>query len=268
MDNLKQNLEVVKKYVYQAGQVIFQIASEDFETVYKANEDPVTTADLKANHILREGLLGHLSDAGWLSEETTDDPLRLDKKWVWIVDPIDGTKEFVSGIPEYAVSVALTENGLPVVAAVYNPATEELFCAARGQGAWLNGKLIRAEHSIGERPVVLASRSEIKRGEWEPFEPFANIQPCGSIAYKLTLIAAGRADATFSLGPKNEWDIAAGVLLIEESGGRVTDKAGLPFTFNQRHTLVDGVVASTSDAHDPLWELIRQFMPKSDSVEN
>jgi len=201
-------------------------------------------------------LLGHFPNRGWLSDDTADEPVRVNKQWVWIVDPIDGTKEFVSGIPEYAVSVALAKNGLPVLAAVYNPATEELFSAAKGQGAWLNGELIRAERSIGEHPVVLASHSEIKRGEWEPFEPFANIQPCGSIAYKLALIAAGRADATFSLGPRNEWDIAAGVLLVEETGGRVTDKAGLPFTFNQRHTLVDGVVASTADAYNPVIEFI------------
>jgi len=258
VDNLKQNLEVVKKYVYQAGQAIFQMAAEGFETAYKANEDPVTTADLKADSILREGLTEDFPGTGWLSEETRDDYSRLDKELVWVVDPIDGTKEFVSGIPEYAVSVALVEYGLPVLAAVYNPATEELFAAAHGQGAWLNGEAINAEHALAAKPVLLASRSEIRRGEFEPFEPFAEIRPCGSIAYKLALVAAGIADATFSLGPKNEWDIAAGVLLVSESGGNVTNRSGAPFTFNQRSTLVDGIVATTKCALRPVRMLIER----------
>jgi myo-inositol-1(or 4)-monophosphatase len=258
VDNLKQNLEVVKKYVYQAGQAIFQMAAEGFETAYKANEDPVTTADLKADSILREGLTKDFPGTGWLSEETRDDYSRLDKELVWVVDPIDGTKEFVSGIPEYAVSVALVEYGLPVLAVVYNPATEELFAAANGQGAWLNGEAINAEHTLAAKPVLLASRSEIRRGEFEPFEPFAEIRPCGSIAYKLALVAAGIADATFSLGPKNEWDIAAGVLLVSESGGNVTNRSGAPFTFNQRSTLVDGIVATTKRALRPVRMLIER----------
>ena len=258
MDNLKQNLEVVKKYVYQAGQAIFQMAAEGFETAYKANEDPVTTADLKADSILREGLTKDFPGTGWLSEETRDDYSRLDKELVWVVDPIDGTKEFVSGIPEYAVSVALVEYGLPVLAVVYNPATEEMFAAAKGQGAWLNGETINAEHTLTAKPVLLASRSEIQRGEFEPFEPFAEIRPCGSIAYKLALVAAGIADATFSLDPKNEWDIAAGVLLVSESGGNVTNRSGAPFTFNQRSTLVDGIVATTKRALRPVRMLIKR----------
>jgi len=258
VDNLKQNLEVVKKYVHQAGQAIFQMAAEGFETAYKANEDPVTTADLKADSILREGLTEDFPGTGWLSEETRDDYSRLDKELVWVVDPIDGTKEFVSGIPEYAVSVALVEYGLPVLAAVYNPATEELFAAANGQGAWLNGEAINAEHALAAKPVLLASRSEIRRGEFEPFEPFAEIRPCGSIAYKLALVSAGIADATFSLGPKNEWDIAAGVLLVSESGGNVTNRCGAPFTFNQRSTLVDGIVATTKRALRPVKMLIER----------
>ena len=258
MDNLIESLEVLKKYVRQAGQAIFQMAAEGFETAYKANEDPVTTADLKADSILREGLTKDFPGTGWLSEETRDDYSRLDKNLVWVVDPIDGTKEFVSGIPEYAVSVALVEDGLPILATVYNPATEELFAAVSGQGAWLNEEAINAEHELTAKPLLLASRSEIRRGEFEPFELFARIRPCGSIAYKLALVAAGMADATFSLGPKNEWDIAAGVLIVSESSGNATNRNGVPFTFNQRSTLVDGIVATTRHALQPVRMLIEQ----------
>jgi myo-inositol-1(or 4)-monophosphatase len=259
LDNLIESLEVLKKYVYQAGQAIFQMATDGFETAYKARKDPVTTADLKADTILREGLMKDFPNTGWLSEETRDDFSRLEKRLVWIVDPIDGTKEFVSGIPEYAVSVALVEDGLPILSSVYNPATKELFTAASGQGAWLNDKKISSEHELTAKPLILASRSEIKRGEFEPFEPFAKILPCGSIAYKLALIAAGMADTTFSLGPKNEWDIAAGILLVKEAGGNSINLNGKPFIFNQRKTLVDGIIAATKQAFKPVRMLIEQI---------
>ncbi|MBW7992617.1 MAG: 3'(2'),5'-bisphosphate nucleotidase CysQ [Planctomycetes bacterium] len=238
------------------------MAVEGFETAYKANEDPVTTADLKADSILREGLTKDFPGTGWLSEETRDDFSRLDKKQVWIVDPIDGTKEFVSGIPEYAVSVALVEDGLPILAAVYNPAAKELFAAAAGQGAWLNEEAINSKHELMEKLILLASRSEIQRGEFKPFEHFAQIRPCGSIAYKLALVAAGKADATFSLSPKNEWDIAAGVLIVSESGGNTNNLNGTPFIFNQRTTLVDGIVAATRYALEPVRKLIEQVTSK------
>lgn len=133
MDNLILGLEILRNCAREAGEVIFHMAEKGFKTAYKENKDPVTTADLEANRILREGLLGHLPEAGFLSEETRDDPERLNKGQVWIVDPIDGTKEYVSGIPEHAVSVALAENGLPVLAAVYNRAAEELLSAGKGQ---------------------------------------------------------------------------------------------------------------------------------------
>ncbi len=247
--NLQCELSVLCKAVRKAGETILLVANEGFSTAYKANRDPITVADFEANRILRETLMATFPDCGWLSEETRDSPERLMKKRVWIVDPIDGTKEFVSGIPEFAVSVALVNEGFPVLAAVYNPATGEFFTAIRNEGAWLNGSKIQANHPLRERLVVLASRSEIHRGEFQPFEPYAVIQPVGSIAYKLALIAAGRADATFSLGPKNEWDIAAGALLVEEAGGRVTDKEGLPLAFNRPNTLVNGIVATTRNAY-------------------
>ena len=108
--------------------------------------------------------------------------------------------------------------------------------AVRGEGAWLNSKPIRSNHLLGERPVMLASRSETKRGEFKPFYSCAEVRPVGSIAYKLALIAAGRGDATFSLGPKNEWDVAAGCFWVDEGGGRASDKEGEFVLFNRANT--------------------------------
>ncbi len=256
VDREKQALE---QCIREAGRVVYQMAREGFETARKANQDPVTTADLAADRILREGLLAACPGTEWLSEETRDRPERLAAERVWIVDPIDGTKEFVSGIPEYAVSVALVERGTPILGAVFNPATDELYLAARGQGVTRNGQAVRSDRPLPDKPVILASRSEVKRGEWDIFRPLAEIRICGSIAYKLALVAAAQADSTFSLGPKNEWDIAAGILLVMEAGGYSADKAGKPYVLNQANTLVNGIVASTRSARELTIELVQRY---------
>ncbi|MEM2567111.1 MAG: 3'(2'),5'-bisphosphate nucleotidase CysQ [Candidatus Bathyarchaeia archaeon] len=261
---VEEFFSVLCEVVQKAGEAVLQIADNGFSTAYKANQDPVTVADLEANRILREKLLRRFPDFGWLSEETQDNMERLKKKWVWVVDPIDGTKEFIDGIPEFTISVALVREGHPLIAAIYNPTTKELFTAMRGKGAWLNGNRIQANHILKDRPIILASRSEVKRGEFQPFEAYAIVKPVGSIAYKLSLVAAGRADATFSLGPKNEWDIAAGVLLVEEAGGRVTDKEGNPFKFNQPNTLVNGIIAATQDTYHLIRSMIEKVPRKED----
>lgn len=241
-----REMTIVSEAVQKAGEAVLHIARD-------------TTADLEANRILKKALLENFPEDGWLSEETRDDLQRLAKKRLWVVDPIDGTKEFIRGLPEFSVSVALVEDGQPVIAAVYNPSTGEMFSAVRGEGSWLNGKPVRSDHVFTGRPVIVVSRTDAERGEFMLCEPHAEIRPVGSIAYKLALIAAGRADAVVSLSPKNEWDIAAGVLLVEEAGGRVTDREGRPFVFNRAKTLVNGVIAATARAYDHVRALIQAW---------
>jgi myo-inositol-1(or 4)-monophosphatase len=171
---------------------------------------------------------------------------------VWIVDPLDGTREFVLKIPEYAVSVALVEDGVPVLGAVYSPLNHELYAAVKGQGALLNGRPIHCDHRLSGRPVVEVSRSDIEKGRFAAFANDLDLRPCGSIAYKLARAAAGQADSTLSITPKNEWDIAGGVLLVSEAGGRVTDLAGKVHVFNNEDTLVDGVIAASREAYGPI----------------
>jgi len=253
---MKSEMDDLCAAVLNAGLAILGVAEDGLEAKQKINHDPVTKADLMANRILYESLAAKYSHYGWLSEETHDDRSRLSKERVWIVDPLDGTREFTEYRPEYAVSVALVEEGIPVIAAVYNPATNEFFTAVRGAGIWLNGESIRGKSWRGNRLSILASRSQFGSGKFESFEAYAQIHPIGSVAYKLALVAAGKADATFSLEPKNEWDIAAGVLMVEEAGGTVTDKTGITFVFNRPDTLVNGIIAATSGAYDPLQRLI------------
>jgi myo-inositol-1(or 4)-monophosphatase len=245
------DLEILVAAVREAGTAIVEMRRQGVTVSMKANHDVLTQADLLANQILHSRLHHAFPDDGWLSEETVDDAARLRCKRVWVVDPIDGTREYIAGIPEYAVSVALVEDGLPLLAAVFNPESSELFSAVRGQGAWLNGKPVQCKQQCTAPMVLLASRSEYQRGEWERFRQH-DVKIIGSIAYKLALVAAGLADATFSLGPKSEWDIAAGVLLITEGGGAVTDKSNHPFVFNQEIVKVNGIIASSRIARQQL----------------
>jgi myo-inositol-1(or 4)-monophosphatase len=240
---MNSQLQVISHLVKQAGHQIHQMARDGFSTAYKENKDPVTTADLAADTILRENLLELMPGSGWLSEETRDNPDRLEKEYVWVVDPIDGTKEYVSGIPEFSVSVALIQNGRPVLAVIFNPATSELFSAVRGGGTTLNGKPVRTDRPLEGLPEILASRSEIKRGEFEQFKDISHVTPMGSIAYKLARVAAGTADATFSLGPKNEWDIAAGHAVLAAAGGRVNTVKNGPLSYAKPDFLNPAFVA-------------------------
>jgi len=167
----------------------------------KAGGDPVTEADQRVDDVLRRMLPE--SGEGWLSEETVDDHARLGKNRAWIVDPLDGTREFVEGIPQWSVSIGLVEDGQPVAGGVLNPATQQLVLGAVDRGVTLNGEpvTVSTRESL-KGAVVLASNSEIRRGEWERFENHGIVvRPCGSVAYKLALVAAGLVDATWTLVP-------------------------------------------------------------------
>ncbi len=214
------------------------------EIEYKIGDDPVTEADRAVDAVLRQNLLR--DSEGWLSEETADNPCRLEKERVWIVDPLDGTREFVMGLPEFCVSIGFVENGVPVAGGIYNPATKETFIGAVDTGVLYNGRPARSsQRTTLDGALILASRSEVERGEWKRFEngPF-KIQAMGSVAYKLALVAAGLADVTFTLTPKNEWDVAAGAALVASSAGFVRTLENTPLRCNSKNPLISGLLAS------------------------
>ena len=229
--------------------------------------DPVTIADEEADTCLREYLTKAYPSYGWLSEETVDSPDRLEKKLIWIVDPIDGTKEFIDQIGEFVISIALVEDGVPIIAVIYNPVTEELFRAVRNGGCFLNNKRVFCTEPmrLGQAKVMV-SRSESARGEVEPLQMHvAKLIPVGSIAYKLALVAAGAADLTASLQPKNEWDVCAGELLIREAGGEMLDLNGRERHYNQPNTRIEpGLVAGNNDLTSQALNLISKINNPSD----
>ena len=245
-------LQRIQAALDAAREVFARFTPGAVATEYKAGHDPVTEADRAVDAVLRQNLLR--DGEGWLSEESVDDFSRLDKQRVWVVDPLDGTREFVQGIPEFCVSSGYIENGKPVAGGIYNPATQETFLGAIDCGVLYNGKPAHAsERTTVEGALVLASRSEVKRGEWKPFEngPF-KVQAMGSVAYKLALVSAGLADITFTLTPKNEWDVAAGAALVLSAGGYVATLDHAPLRCNNKNPLISGLLASGPNLREGL----------------
>ena len=234
----------------------------DYEIRDKGYHNPVTTADHAADSLLKEMLTEACPDYGWLSEETVDSPDRLSKERVWVVDPLDGTKEFIEGVPQFVVSIAIVENGEPVVGVLYNPVTKDTFAAAKGEGAFLNDKPIHCvtKDSVSDM-VILNSRSETRRGLWEPFaNTFGELRAIGSVAYKLGLTAAGKADIFASLRPKNEWDICAGNCIINEAGGKLIDLNGNIRRYNQEYTIIEpGLIAGETEAVAKVMNVFKDY---------
>jgi myo-inositol-1(or 4)-monophosphatase len=261
-----QILERIQVAIEASRAVFARFTPGAIDTDYKAGHDPVTEADRALDAVLRKELLRE--GEGWLSEESVDDPIRLQCSRVWVVDPLDGTREFVKGIPEFCVSIGFVENGRPVAGGIYNPATDETFLGSIDSGVTYNGKPAQpSQRNTLDGALVLASRSEVKRGEWEPFENAAfKIRPTGSVAYKLALVSVGLADVTFTLTPKNEWDVVAGVALVQSAGGFVSTLEKASLIANRRDPLVSGMLASGPFLKDSLLALVEPHIPVAEQA--
>ncbi len=219
---------------------------------------PVTEADLAVDEMLKHRLLSARPGYGWLSEETDDDPVRLDRDKVFIIDPIDGTRAFMAGERTWAHSLAVSHNGAITAAAIFLPAQDKLYAAGLGQGAQLNDQPIRASQRCDlQAATVLSAKSNLDPLHWKigvpPFERHFR----ASIAYRLALVAEGRFDAMLTLRDTWEWDIAAGQLITQEAGGMVSDRQGRTPIFNNPTPLVSGLLAAGAGLHgDILHHLI------------
>jgi len=245
----------------KAGEIIMQYYCDDYEIKEKGYHNPVTTADNEADTYLKSTLMSARPQYGWLSEETVDSKNRLNKEKVWIVDPLDGTKEFIEGVPQFVVSIALVEKGIPIIGVLHNPVTKETFHAAKGGGAYLDQGQYRCSIKDSTRDmVILNSRSETRRGLWEPYKKhFKELRPIGSVAYKMGLTAIGKADIFATLRPKNEWDICAGTCLINEAGGKVINLNGKEITFNNQKTLIEpGLIAGYNLSVDKTYKIFNE----------
>lgn len=251
---LEKNLKLAQKAAHEAGIVImsyFKTSSYDIRD--KSFDNPVTTADHEANQVIKDILFKDTITYGWLSEETVDSKERLKKDYIWVIDPIDGTKEFIEGVPQFSISIALAYKGDPIIGVIYNPATKEMFSSCKDMGTFYNQEPVKCLQSNTEL-TALVSRSEVKRGMWENYtKNFKKLKPVGSVAYKLGLVGAGKADIFITLRPKNEWDICAGHCIINESGGMLVDLYGKSIKYNQEITLIKpGLISGAQNYVDSI----------------
>ena len=244
------DLALIVRVARAAGELAMHHAARGVTQWEKSPGHPVCDADIAVDEFLKAELLGARPDYGWLSEETADAPDRLACRRVWVVDPIDGTRDFLRGRSGWAVSVALVEDGVVVLGALAAPARGQLFTAAIGSGATVDGQPLRV---TGRE--VLAGLSMPADGHglaasfWpEPWDAVAVEKP-NSLALRIAKVAAGEADAFIEGRTIAEWDVAAAALILSEAGGQVTDRAGAPLRFNQPEPVVRGLVAATPALH-------------------
>lgn len=235
----KKDLELLKQAALEVSPIIMNYyQSDDLDVERKAHAgfSPVTAADKEADAFLQSFLMERRPDYGWLSEEIEDDISRLERDCVFVVDPIDGTKPFIKGEPEFTISLAIVKNGVPVVGVVYNPAKKDMYASAKGLGVFLNDQTVHVNRS--QKTLVemecLVSHSELRSGLWQRMEGKFKMNPVGSMAYKLAKIAAGESDFCVTLRPKSEWDCAAGHVMCDEMGFVVTDIWGNEIAYNQK----------------------------------
>src|SRR4051812_19932643 len=198
----------------------------DLKMWTKGASSPVSEAGIAVNDLIETRLREVTPDYGWLSEESADDASRLGKSLAWIIDPIDGTRGYLAGRNDWCVSVALVKGGMPLVAAVFAPATDEFFFARRGRGASRNGAPLRANAGTGldfskmAGPKPLIERLARSTGEVTPYPRI------GSLALRLCRVADGQIDAAFAGGNSHDWDLAAADLIVQEADGSMTALGG------------------------------------------
>ncbi|KQN40602.1 3'(2'),5'-bisphosphate nucleotidase CysQ [Sphingomonas sp. Leaf407] len=224
----------------------------DFATWEKAPGNPVCEVDLAVDRLLRERLSALLPDAGWLSEETADDADRLMRRRVWIVDPIDGTRDYIRGRDGWAVSIALVEDGQPVLGVLHAPARGQVWTTLAGAGAHANGSRIhastRTDFAGSRTPVDALAKAD---------RDLAVVAKPNSIALRMAMVASGDADFLATLRWGNEWDVAASILLAREAGATVTDAIGRKLRFNQPRPQFFGVMAAAPGIHAAAVERLR-----------
>lgn len=242
----ERELEIALKAGREAGAAVRRFYEAGTESWEKSADNPLTQADLESDRIIAGHLREHFADDGLMSEETIDDKSRVARRRVWIVDPMDGTKEFTKKIPEFCVSIGMVEDGEPVLGVIYNPIADVAVWATRGDGTFREGERVRVSAcSTLSEAVVIASRTEISRDKFEAQQGwFKELRPVGSIAWKLACIASGEGDLNVSMAPKNEWDVCAGDVLIREAGGVYVDFDGGTRRYNQENPLIESFMAA------------------------
>ena len=261
---IEQDFHLICNVVKAAGLIAMEYFGKDPRSWEKAKGDPVSVADLAVNQYLSEQLREARPNYGWLSEESEDEPDRMQKDRVWVVDPIDGTRAFLRGDTDFAVAVALLEANRPVAGVVFAPATGDFFAAIKGGGAQLNGLPIHIEKAANlEGMRMLGEESFFGSPRLWPISwPAMSYRRINSFALRLAFIADSRSDAAITIRPKADWDMAAADLILSEAGGRCVDENGADIEYNRPSPSHAVVVAAASALIDPILGRLQPAMAR------
>ncbi len=256
--SLDQQAAHLERSVREAGALALSMFRTPLKNWTKgAASSPVSDADIAVDNLLRKRLMSG-GGIAWLSEESVDDPVRLNARYVWIVDPIDGTRAYIAGLPDWSVSAALVESGRPVAACLFAPVSAEFYTAVAGAGATRNGVAIAATKGTGLAHARIAGPKGLLERLQSVSPPFTVMPRTHSLALRIARVADGTFEAAFAGGNSHDWDLAAADLLVHEAGGALTPFGGGTVTYNcpvPRHGML---VAAGRDRHAALLEIIRE----------
>jgi myo-inositol-1(or 4)-monophosphatase len=244
--------------VREAGQLALAKFRAPLKSWNKDNYSPVSEADIAVNEFLQERLRDPSGQIGWLSEETEDDPERLRARRLWIIDPIDGTRAYIGGLPDWSIATALVEDGRPVVAVLFAPVEDEMFVAAAGQGATLNDAPIYATDGGVDGTRIAGPPGYLRR--LQAIRPRVAPQPkIHSLALRFARVAQGAIDAALASGNSHDWDLAAADLLMHEAGGALTTFDGQSLIYNKPDPVHPPLVAAGPQRHAALTALVSRI---------
>jgi myo-inositol-1(or 4)-monophosphatase len=254
---LERDAALLAATVREAGVLAHSLFRTEVKNWIKGASSPVSDADIAVNDLLEKRLRAATPDYGWLSEESADDPSRLDKHLVWIVDPIDGTRNYLAGKEDWCVSVALVEEGSPLLAALFAPATDEFFFARRGHGASCNGVALHAASGTGLDFSRVAGPKPLVERLTKTASDIVLHPRIGSLALRMCRVADGRLDAAFAGGNSHDWDLAAADLIVHEADGNMTALSGAAILYNRAEVTHGVLVAAGRDRHAGIIEHFR-----------
>ena len=238
--------ELLFSAVQDAGAMGLELSRQNVRNWAKPDGSTVTEADLQIDAFLKSRLHGARPDYGWLSEESNDTPDRLSRNRLWIVDPIDGTNSFVNGTDGWCIGAALIEDGQPILAALYQPKADLFYAAALGHGAFCNRVSMKPNDGSGFAGATLL-------GTGRALKLLPGVEAAASpnipLLLRLAHVASGKADIALSLGMRNDWDLAAGHLLVQEAGGLITQSTGVLMIYNQLVPKQNGLLAAGKKRH-------------------
>ncbi len=248
----------VEATVREAGALAVRVLEASPKSWSKLGGSPVSDADIAVDNFLRERLMQLAPDSGWLSEETEDDRARLHAQRIWVVDPIDGTRAFLSSRHDWSISVALVENGRPVIATIFAPMQDALYAATAGAKTTLNGVAVTANPGSSLEGIKAAGPKPMLE-QLAKHAPDLVMEPkVFSLALRLARVADGTLDLAFASANSHDWDLAAADLLVHQAGGALTTFAGQTLTYNRADPLHGALVAAGRSRHEAFLALLRE----------